>query len=680
MRPRSFWLFILLSSIAWGQQENDTLRFEVLEAVEIRATRLVNNALRTPYGVSVVDLKDNQESQRQLTLQEYLNAIPGLYASNGYNFAQDLRISLRGFGARSAFGIRGIKLLVDGIPETTPDGQGQVDNLDLGGIQRIEVIKGPMSALYGNASGGVISFYTSDVQSPSATEIGVGTGSYGFLKADLRSNFKLGESSLSLGANATRSEGFRDQSKHKSSSIFLKANRHLSDKHRLTLSFNVTDSPYAWDPGGLTLQEVKMDRTQARQRNIDYATREKISHVKSGISHQYNRNNNQLNSYAFLSGRKFEGLLPFEFGGWVELDRTYYGLGTRYGWSHSKKKFNYKLLTGIELAGQNDDRERFLNLNGEKGNKTLGQMEAFHTLGIYSLHRFSWKDVDITTGLRYDQNRLKATDRFLDNGDQSGKRDYDNWSPTLGISLAINAHTRVYSSLGSSFETPVLSELSANPSGQAGFNPDLKPQRSESIEFGFKHRSAKGRIELSLFKMNTSNEVLPFELEAYQGRTFYRNSGRSQRTGIEFFMKHYMSNTVSVNGGFTYSYFKFKDYAYDGDVFDGNLLPGIPKHNGFINVNFQPASGLKAALHLQYRGELFADDANTVVDPDQFLVHVRMSKAFQWNKVVLIPFAGIDNLFDRSYNDNIRINAFGGRYFEPAPGLFLYGGLRLRSR
>ena len=335
-----------------------------------------------------------QKIYQQLSLQEYLVAVPGLFTQNANNYAQDLRISLRGFGARAAFGIRGIKLIVDGIPETTPDGQGQLDNLPLGLLSSVEVLRGPSASLYGNASGGVLYLNTLDQLENETIQLQSRLGAYGFQSYQLNTSLKGEKTVALLHINRTKTDGFRQNSGFEQTLFNIKINHRLSSKSKLQLQLNYTDSPRAEDAGGITLEDTEADWSQARQRNVAYDTYESVNQFKSGLRWQQDWGDQwNLDTYGFYTFRDFYGKLPFENGGIIDLTRNYYGFGSRLNYIQDKHRWQI----GIETAQQADQRDRYLNLNGAQGSLSFSQLESFGSFGIYILDEVRWEKVLLRT-------------------------------------------------------------------------------------------------------------------------------------------------------------------------------------------------------------------------------------------------------------------------------------------
>jgi iron complex outermembrane receptor protein len=677
MRFQIYFFVIIVCFSVRIYAQKDSIKTIILDPITVKSSRITAKELKIPIAISVLNYEDTQEIRQQLSLHDYIKSIPGLFALNSNNFSQDLRISIRGFGARSAFGIRGIKILVDGIPETTPDGQGQIDNLNLGIVKSIEVMKGPAAALYGNASGGVISIYTQDSFENDYVNAGLTIGNYHMQQYQTSLGLRSGKNSFIFQGTHTKTDGYRAQSGFKNGNLNLRMRHTFSENTKINIHLNYTDSPYAGDAGGLTLDEVNEDREQARSRNVEFMTSERIDQFKTGVNFGHNWTKSSFNTYGFYSSRNFYGLLPFEFGGIVDLQRNYFGFGSNFTFKSKAEKSENTLQLGYDFANQKDDRLRFKNLQGAQGDKTLDQIESFSSIGIYALNHFSIGKFLIKTGLRFDNNSLEAEDLFLSNGEQSGDIQLASWNPSFGVSYQLFKQQYLYTNFSTSFETPVLSELSANPTGDGGFNALLKAQKARNYEIGYKLKTKISHAEIALFQIETSNDIIPYELEEFPGRTFYKNAGKTLRKGIEFSYGLKIVRNLHFNASYTLSEFNYESYSTaDGD-FKNKELPGIPKHMGAIALNYQNKNGLNMLLSNHFVGSLYTNDANTVRDSSYSVTSLNLGFSLQSKHLLITPFLGINNLLNTKYNDNIRINAFGGRYYEPAPGINAFGGVRV---
>ena len=654
-------LFIPLVLAAQNKTSTTTI---TLKQVRVEAMKISSLKKEVPYSISVLNFKENQKLFQQLSLQEYLEGVPGLFSLNANNYAQDLRISLRGFGARSAFGIRGIKIIIDGIPETTPDGQGQIDNAPLGLIEKIEVLRGPQASFYGNAAGGVISIKTIDSLSENKNIFKSSFGNYNLQSYQFTSYLNKKNTSALIYFNNIQTDGFRKNSALKQKAINLKVKHRFTDQSLLNFQFNYTDSPLAQDSGGLTKEETLLEWDMARQRNIDYDTYEKINQLKFGFNWEKKlRKKIKLNLFSFYSNRDFYGKLPFEFGGIIDLDRFYQGLGSSLIYNDINENYTHQIQFGIEYYSQNDFRKRYKNLNGVKGSNVFDQKENFDTTAIFLIDKIELNNWIIRSSLRHD-NLIISTDNSKYN------KYYNVINPSFGFTNEFKNEQYIFLNFSTSFETPTLSELSANPSGLEGFNLELNPSKAHSYEFGWKSYKSNYLIEANIFYIKSSNEVLPFELEDFPGRSFYENTGETERRGFELFSR-FNWGSYNVEGSFTYAKYSFKNE-------DHNDLPGIPGTHWIIKVENNLNRGWTSRLTYENVGGFYANNINTVFINSFQKTRFQIAKRINFNSKIIDFSAGINNLLNKRYYDNIRLNAFGSRYYEPAPPRNFYISIALK--
>jgi iron complex outermembrane receptor protein len=654
----------------------------MLDSVTVTALRLDSRVGNAPFSVSVVGREQLQEAQQQLALDEALAGVPGLFMMGSDNFTQDLRLSIRGFGARAAFGIRGIKLLVDGLPESTPDGQGQVDNIDVGLLEQAEIVRGPMAGLYGNAAGGVVSLASEAPPEQPFAEARLSAGSFGFQRYQLKGGLRQGKLGVLAYGSHTQLDGFREHSFMRTGVFNIKADYHYREGSKLQLLFNYMDSPEALDAGALSREAVQTDRRQAWAGNVNFDAGEAIQQGRVGARWEHTwKERHQLEARAFYLWRDFNNRLPFQVGGIVQLDRQFYGGGISYRYQAKLAGMPYRFRLGLDAEQQADLRQRFNNLQGQRGERVLYQDELFRSIGAFWV-----QELEISPALkavlntRFDAVRPETRDRFLADGDDSGRIDFTSFNPGLGLLYQAAPRLRFHANFSTSFESPALIELSANPANPegGGFNAALAPQRAVNYELGLGGQQGRLRYQLAAFYIALQDELVPFELEGFPGRSFFRNAGRSRRQGLEAELHYQIASGLSAQLSYTYSDFVYQEYQLPAADLQGKRLPGIPAHFGFLRLRYLHRSGLLAALQGRYAGRLYVNDANTEQDDAYFALAVRMSYSTSLGRLGLHPFLGINNLLDMRYSDSIRLNAFGGRYFEPAPRRHFYVGLRLR--
>ncbi len=478
--------------------------------------------------------------------------------------------------------------------------------------------------------------------------------------------------------NHSVSEGYRALSGFKQSQLNGTFTYQLAKNHSLKGQFNYTDSPYANDPGSLSLDQVTNGRRMAREANVVYQTTEKINHLKFGLSHQYTPNkkdfsalNNafEMNSYAFFAQRNFQGLLPFLNGGVSEFKRNYYGFGSKAIFKGENKQ---QLVVGIGHALQSDLRSRFQNEKGVVGALVAQQNEVFSNSHGFVTGKIPFQKWVLSAALR--------TDLIHINMDKNQKRNFTALSPSAALGRKIGANQYISFSYAQSFETPTLSELSNAPDGSLGFNETLDPVKSNNIELTYRGKqfiknSYKLNWEVSGFISESNGEILPYELPEFPQRQFFKNSGATQRRGVEA-MVSLIGNILEWSNSASFANFTFKENTAITEL-SGKRIPGIPSHhfNSQIQIKL-PAQG-QIRLEYQHIGALMANNNNSVKVAPYNVLNLSGAKQLPLKNGALKLFAGINNLTNSLYFDNIRINAFGGRFYEAAPTRHLYMGIEL---
>ncbi len=648
----------------------DSLPDHLLEPVVVTVTRTPSDLFGSPLAVSVVDERFLRRGRRTLGLSESLVAVPGVVASNRHNASLDERISIRGFGARSAFGVRGVKVLIDGIPQTLPDGQGQLTNLELAEVERIEVIRGSASALYGNASGGVISIRT---RSPAAGEpryrARLSVGEFETFKWNVGSDIPLGRAVLQVAGSRTVSDGFRRHSAYEQRRAHLKFRYPVSGSGEFSVTLSVADNPEADNPGSLTMAQLDSARSMADPRNLAAGAGKDVSQTEVGVSyHTRLGGGGSLEFTAFALARDLSNPLSFAF---INLDRA--AAGVR---STLTVPLAFSRLTGIaagfDLQFQDDDR---LNRSPDLTRINLDQTERVLELGPFvQLTAEPLPYVEVTAGGRYDRIRFEGDDRLLEDGDDSGSRVMAALSGTFGVIYKRWPIVHPYFSAGTSFETPTTTELVNRPEGGGGFNQELDPQKSTTYELGAKGM-AGGILtfDAALFETRVRDELIPFEVASQPGRRFFRNAGRSRRRGLEVGAR-VLWRDMDLRLAYTHADYRFLEFRTSDTVFDGNELPGVPRDQ--FHASFQYSLGTRAwiALDNTLSSAYYVNDLNTVENESWYVMSLRAGAALDRGGARFRPFFGVSNLFDRDYVPSVVVNARGGRYFEPAPGRTFYAG------
>jgi iron complex outermembrane receptor protein len=658
-----------------------------LEEIIVSATRIPTGWLKLPLAGSHFDADDIHAGRQALGLDEVLASAPGVFFQNRYNFAQDLRISIRGFGARANFGIRGIKLYADDIPLTMPDGQGNVDSIDLGSAERIEVIRGPVSAVYGASGGGVIQIFTEDGPAEPTLSAKASLGAYDYASGQVKFGGRFGALNTLLNLSTTELQGYRDQSAFEQTLFNSKFRYGFADDSTLTVILNAVDSPQADDPGALTAAEVMANPRQAAPRNVQFNTGESLDQQQIGMAWRKPMSSTtELLLRGYAVRRNLINRLAFDInangqGGSVDLGRKAAGLGAQWNWSHALGgSRSNRLVMGLDVDDQRDLRERYVNNPGQLGPLTTQQDEDVSARAVYLENALDLADSwTITLGARLDKMEYQVNDRLAGPGGPSGsgQTDFEQFSPMLGLVYSAGETWNWYGNISSAFDPPAIAEL-ANPNGPTGFNQDLDPQEATNYELGLRGFLRPGwQYELAVFHIDVRDEIVPYELTG-SGQAFFRNAGRSTHEGLEAALR--MELLPGLEAGLSYT---FMDMVYDeftepnGANHAGNTIPGLPEHQAMIDVAWNHDSGFYAGWDALYVGSLQVNSANTVATDSYLVSNLRLGYRRQHGSWSFEPYAGIYNLFDENYNGNIRVNATFGRYYEPAPERNGYAGVQL---
>ncbi|MCC7414033.1 MAG: TonB-dependent receptor [Gammaproteobacteria bacterium] len=657
---------------------------DYLDEIVVTSTRVDKDRLKVPMAISAVG-QDEVQNTQQLGIDESLNRLPGVFFQNRYNFAQDLRVSIRGFGARANFGIRGIKIFTDGIPATVTDGQGGVDDIDIGSTRRIEVIRGPSSALYGSAAGGVISLFTEDGPPTPFVQLGLSAGEYDFQKYQAKAGGQTGALNWLVNSSYLNMEGYRGHSWVQHGQATGKFRYDIDESSTFTTIVSAFDSPRADDPGGLRAADVATDRKQAFcglsafNDSCAFQSGEAIDQQKIGFV--YNKSFGAAHSIMlrnYYIWRNFESNQPFMDSGTIAFDRFFFGGGGQYTWTGQLFGHPNRVVVGFDAESQQDDRERWDNLFGVKGPLTLHQAEQADAVGVFIQNEFTITDnLELTVGGRYDRIDLTVDDSFLSNGDESGDLDFDEFSPMVGLLWSPLTQINMYFNYSTAFETPTFTELS-NPAAAGtagGFNPDLTAQKADNIEIGIKGLiGSRIGYDAAAFRIDVADEIT--NTVTVGSRAFFNNADTT-REGVEAALTVNVFEGLDATFTYTWSDFTFDSFSLDPGA-EGNNLPGIPENQFYAALAYEHRSGLYVTWDFLHVDNYYGDNANTVENSAYQVSNLRFGRPFRFDRLRVDPYFGINNMFDEEYIGNVRLNAFGGRYFEPAPKKNVYGGVTVR--
>lgn len=651
--------------------------------IKVTSPRLERNLYETPAAVSVTNAPDIREGQQRLQLDESLDTVPGLFFQNRYNFAQNLRLSTRGFGARSPFGIRGIRIQVDGIPYTLPDGQSQIDAVDLDSAQRIEVIRGPSSVQYGNASGGVIDVITArGDERPPGARLRQDVGSNDYYKTTFQANGSEGATSGIATLSWLNYNGYRDQSEVEKGLFNGRVSHDWGDGQRLTATFNALHTPKAEDPAGRTASEVEQDRRQATANAERLDSGQDVDQQTFGLLYEMpTASAGDMTVSTFFTQRDFAQQLPFPGPSRIAYDRQFYGISTDYQQGSDVAGFPLTWLVGADLHRQVDERRRYsVSFAGEVTGQTQDETQNATTAAVFAQGDLAVTErLNVSLGTRFDRLRLSVDDHRTSDGDDSGSRIYRELSGFAGISYRLAPRQQFYATIGTAFEAPTFTEF-ANPDGSGGFNPDIEPQQALNREVGIRGGLGQGiAYDVALFSIRVDDEILPYEVN---NRTFYENAGRTERKGVELGLKWDISYTWRVTSAVTLADYTLKDFTDEqGNDANGNRLPGLPQEQWVTEVEWRGEGRQFAALEWQYVGDLYAENSNQTKVSEYWLLGLRAGDTVGVGNQTFSIYGGIRNLLDEDYYSNIRINANADRpiedrgYYEPAPGRTFYAGL-----
>lgn len=610
-------------------------------------------------------------------LSESMQRVPGLVAANRQNYAQDLQISSRGFGARSAFGVRGVRLVQDGIPLTMPDGQGQPALFDLDSMQRIEVLRGPLTTLYGNASGGIIQGFTGEGTFYPTLESRTAFGPDGLRRSRLRYGGQHGDLNISANVARLETDGYRDHSDTQRDTANLRLGWDIDDASSLTLLVNSLDQPDTQDPLGLTAQQVREDRRQAVGASQTFNTRKSVRHNQAGLNYTRRLSNDDQVTAMVYGGERFvqqylafPGGGQFAGGGVIELDRRFGG--GELGWQRNTEVFGLpvELAAGVTYDYQGEQREGFINANGRKGGQQRDEFNAVDSQDVYLISTWEldprWT---LTAGVRHSRVEFDSEDDYLADGqDDSGSVRYSQTNPALGLSYQWTPALSLYAALGQGFETPTFQELAYQPQGN-GLNFGLTPAKSRNAEIGMKFRQDRTRVDLALFESRVEDEIVAGEKQASTERDTFANVGRSTRRGLELAVEQGFDHGITAYLAYTLLDARFDRYQRaDGSDLSGRTLPGVPRHSLFAELSWQPpGSNFITAFEAQSLSQRYATDDNSAEASGYAVFNWRAAYTHSVGNWEVEPFARIDNLGDREYIGSLIVNGAGARYYEPAP-------------
>ncbi|WP_065942897.1 TonB-dependent receptor [Pseudomonas sp. 25 R 14] len=660
----------------------------ILDPSVVTGSRSVSRSFDLPYSVDSISREQISDGQLGINASEALARVPGLVVQNRQNYAQDLQISSRGFGARSAFGVRGIKLIADGIPASTPDGQGQAATFNLDTAERIEVLRGPAATLYGSNAGGVIQMFSRNGEGP--PRIGAETlfGSDGLNKNHLSAEGAVDGAGFVLDASRMDTDGYRDHSSARRDQTFAKLNVEPDDDSKLALIYSSLEQNGTQDPLGQKWADYKADPRSVTSNALTYNTRKSIDHQQLGMNYERYIGDATLQVNAYTGRRSVIQYLSIpkgvpsneRGGGVVQFDRKFYGAGVRWMQPIASVPGELMIITGLDFDQSEDSRHGYKNYNGNtlgvKGELRRNEIDTARSLDPYIQANWAIDRWTLQAGLRHSTMELDVDDQFLSNGDASGSKTYQKNTPSMSVMYAFTPDLHGYVSAGKGFETPTQAELAYAPGDVEGFNFGLKPAESTQYEVGLKAQiNNSTRVNAAVFQITTDDELVV--TASKDGRTSYQNAGRTLRRGFELGIESQLSEQWSANLAYTRLQATYdSDFSNNGKSIDkGNYLPGVPQTLLFAELNWKPRDWLSTAVEGMYRSKIYVEDTNQERAAPGYSV-------FNWRarfeqKVEHWTFhqtLRLDNLLDRQYVGSVIVGDSNQRYYEAAPGRSWYAG------
>jgi iron complex outermembrane recepter protein len=702
--------FLLLASsygvAAYGATPAADTDSAPLREVVITATRLEVDPFDVPAAISSVSGDQLRNDALGVNLSDDMASVPGLLARNRNNYAQDQQISIRGIGANSAFGIRGVRVYQDGIPATGPDGQGQVSQFNLDSASRVEVLRGPFSALYGNSSGGVIQIFTPDGKGPLQVRSSVAYGSFDNFRAGVNALGSVDGLGYNLDFTHFQVDGFREHSAAKNDSFNGKLNYSFNDSNRLTFLANVVARPDAQDPLGLTPAEFAADPESTDPAAAKYNTRKSLQQQQAGLVYDLDINDEQSVKVLGYAGHRIvqqylaipvsTQAAPTSSGAVVDLNRQFGGADARWSWKGLLADRPMTWVVGMSFDRQNELRRGYNNfigpLLGVTGALRRDENDIARDIDEYAQGTWDFAPLwSLMVGVRRSDVRFDSDDHFITatNGNDSGGVTYGATTPVAGLVFKPLDWLHLYASYGQGFQTPLGSELAYRPDGGGGLNFGLQPARSGNTELGVKMQIDQDiSAEFAAFQALTHNEIVVDT--NIGGRSTYQNSGRTRRQGGEGSINYRVAPEWRVQIAYTYVDAFYSD-AYltclaapcatpTVRVAAGNRLPGVPKDDVYAGVHWGEDMGWHASVNGQYITAVAVNDVNSVFTPSYFVAGVDGGYGVELRNFQLSAFLRINNALNRRYVGSVIVDDGNSRYFEPGPGFNVLSGFTVTMK
>ncbi|MBX9810975.1 MAG: TonB-dependent receptor [Burkholderiales bacterium] len=668
----------------------------LLPEITVSATRVERDSFDLPVSIDSIEQRTIREDNPQVNLSEPLNRIPGIVVQNRQNYAQDLQISSRGFGARASFGVRGLRLIADGIPATMPDGQGQAASFNLSSAQRIEVLRGPFSSLYGNAAGGVIQIFTADGPPEPELSGNAYAGSYGTIKFGLQFGGTRDRLNYLIDASRFDTGGYRDHSAARRDHLNAKLKLDTGNHGTITLVLNALDQPETQDPLGLTAAQVAQNPRQAGSNALAFNTRKSVAQNQAGLLYDLALSSrDKLQARVYFGTRQVTQYLSIPVptnlttlqkysGGVVDLDRGYGGAGLRWTRSISLAAAPFTFSAGIDYDRMAERRKGYDNNSGITGTLRRDEDDSVANTDLYA--QAEWQIAprwNLLAGMRHSRVSFESRDYFIvgTNPDDSGAVSYTRTTPVAGAVFKLTPAVNLYANLGKGFETPTFAELAYRPGGATGLNFALRPSNSTHRELGLKALiGAASRINVALFHIDVTDEIVVDSSSG--GRTVFKNASNTRREGLELLWQSRFARSFEAALSYTALDARFtQPFTSTSAVAAGNKLPGVPSSSLYGELVWRhPASGFHSGVEARSNGKVHVNDANSASAAGYTVWNLRAGFEQRGKNWRLNEFARIDNIADRRYIGSVIVAESNNRFYEPAPGRNFLLGIQAAMR
>ncbi|MGI8546360.1 MAG: TonB-dependent receptor family protein [Gemmatimonadaceae bacterium] len=646
----------------------------VLAPVRVTVLRTPFDVTHAPVDVAGVSEREATVARPGFALDEVLAGLGGVQVDNRLNFALGERISIRGVGARSQFGVRGVRVIVDDIPATLADGQTELNNVDLGSLGGAEVIRGPASSLYGNGSGGVVMLQSRPAPlTPFVPSLRLMRGADALSRVQFGAGGTQGRATYTVNGDRLDYGGYRRYSDAR--------NAHLNvigtyDWDRVALKVVANAVQYnAKNPGSLSDSLLRIDRRQAFANNVVQRTGKNGKQGQLGVSTRIRTGAGELRLSGYELQRSLENPIPPRV---IALHRSAGGVRAAYALTRAVSTGSVTAIVGGDADLQRDDRQNWINTRGARGALVLNQFEHVTSASPFVQVTALAGRATFLAGVRHDHLRFGVDDHLVTstNPDDSGERLLSATSPSFGASYAVLPVLTLYANVATGFQTPTTTELANRPSGAGGFNPALEPEHVHSREGGVKGRAASVTYSAALYQMRIDGELIPFELASAPGRQFYRNAGAARHRGVDADLSVALTPWLVGRAGYGYTDARFISYALGGTSYAGNQVPGVAPHAGTVSLQLGDPASRFVAVEERAESATPVNDANTARSAGYAVTNIRGEVTL--GDVLL--FGGLGNIFGKLYNTSVVINAAAARYYEPAAGRNLYLGFGLTAR